>query len=255
MAEKDHQTCAMAIHNAIMDTPKKKKQILLKTLLRHFGFKTRQKHWLATIQESLAAANVTVMPTLMNVGRDEWVTLTVIEPSLPQAETSSECTKKIDPWFNEIGGRTFRSEKEVEIRFVIPLLERLGYNEEDRSDGYPVEQVTGVRKVKTEADFVLFNGANRSQDNALLVVEAKNLGKNLQDHIGQAKSYAMFLGTPYFLVTNGDEIRVCLYRSPIESHIEVFKATRLELPSTFPSLYNLVSKEAIIEYKRRKRAG
>jgi hypothetical protein len=72
------------------------------------------------------------------------------------------------------------------LRFVIPLLERIGYNEDDRADGHPVEQVIGVRKTRTEADFVLFDGKNRSNDSALLVVEAKNIGKNLSDHIQQA---------------------------------------------------------------------
>ena len=108
------------------------------------------------------------------------------------------------------------------------------------------------RKTKTEADFVLFNGLNRSRDNALMVVEAKNTGKKIGDYIGQARSYAMFLGTPYFLVTNGDDIRVFLYRSPIESDVEVFKSTRMHISSTFQSLYNLVSKKAIVEYKRQK---
>jgi len=85
-----------------------------------------------------------------------------------------------------------------------------------------------------------------------MVVEAKKIGKNLNDHIGQARSYAMFLGTPYFFITNGDDIRVFLYRSPIESDVEVFKSTRQDIASTFSSLFNLVSKKAIIEYKRKK---
>lgn len=131
-------------------------------------------------------------------------------------------------------------------------MERLGFSEDDRADGYPVEQVVGVKRSKTEADFVLFDGRNRTKDNALLVVEAKALGRNLADHISQAKSYAMFLGTPYFLVTNGDDIRVFLYRSPIESDVEVFKAKRRDLAQTFRTLYNFISREAIVEYKRKK---
>ncbi len=85
-----------------------------------------------------------------------------------------------------------------------------------------------------------------------MVVEAKNVGKRIADHIGQARSYAMFLGAPYFLITNGDDIRVFLYRSPIESDIEVFKSTRRDIASTFSVLFNLVSKIAVIEYKRQK---
>lgn len=157
-------------------------------------------------------------------------------------------------WLSTVASKQFGSEKEVEIRFVIPLLDRLGYGEDDRADGYPVDQVVGVRKIRTEADFVLFDGRNRTRDNALLVVEAKSAGKRLADYVQQARSYAMFLGTPYFLVTNGDDIRVYLYRSPIESDIEVYRVSRGDLAATFPALFNLIGKPAIIEYKRRRSA-
>jgi hypothetical protein len=259
MAELDKTQVANSIHEAIKDSPKKSKRVLLKTLLKMFGHKTRQRHWIEAMDKSLTESGILVSPSLVEVARDGWVVLSVTDPQLPvafpkdhgdNAENNQGLTQ--DSWLDTISSKSFNSEKEVEIRFVLPLLERLGYSEEDRADGYPVEQVVGVRKTKTEADFVLFNGLNRSKDSALMVVEAKNVGKKLADHIGQARSYAMFLGTPYFLVTNGDDIRVFLYRSPIESDVEVFKSTRKDISSTFSALFSLVSKKAIIEYKRQK---
>lgn len=247
-----------AIRSTISETPKKSKQVLLKTLLKHYGFKTRQKHYIDGMYLSLQAAGVIMNPDIRTIGRDDWVRLSVTDPNLPVKDFAAASgpagndAQAVDPWLAGIADKQFASEKEVEIRFVIPLLDRLGYTEDDRADGYPVEQVVGVRKARTEADFVLFDGRNRSKDSALLVVEAKKVGKNLSDHIQQARSYAMFLGTPYYLVTNADEVRVFLYRSPIESDIEVYKASRRDLPTTFPSLFNLISKPAIIEYKRRR---
>lgn len=262
MAEIDKNEVAISIREAIQDSPKKSKRVLLKTLLKMFGHKTRQRHWIEAMDKSITELGVFISPPLADVERDGWVVLSVVtDPQLPVGDFSpkeqldAEGNKQDivpDAWLATISSKSFNSEKEVEIRFVLPLLERLGYSEEDRADGYPVEQVVGVRKTKTEADFVLFNGLNRSKDSALLVVEAKNVGKKLADHIGQARSYAMFLGTPYFLVTNGDDIRVFLYRSPIESDVEVFKSTRRDIASTFPTLFNLVSQQAIIEYKQRR---
>lgn len=260
----DYTAIATAIRDTIAETPRKSKRVLLKTLLRHFGHKTRQKHWLDEMEKSLADVGLIVSPPLNDTKRDDWINLSFTDPVLPVADfhsgpigdlnTGNASSSDYDPWFADITTRVFGSEKEVEIRFVVPLLNRLGFSEDDRADGYPVEQVVGVKRSKTEADFVLFDGRNRTKDNALLVVEAKALGKNLADHISQARSYAMFLGTPYFLVTNGDEIRVFLYRSPIESDVEVFKAKRQDLAQTFGALYNFISREAIIAYKR-KRAG
>lgn len=252
---------AALIREAIAASPKKSKRILLKTLLKMFGHKTRQRHWLEAMQQSLVSAGVLVSPKLESVERDGWVILSVIDPSLPVgqfmpalgvAQNTESHADQTDAWLCAVASKVFNSEKEVEIRFVLPLLERLGYTEEDRADGYPVEQIVGVRKTRTEADFVLFNGLNRSKDSALLVVEAKNVGKQLAEHVGQARSYAMFLGTPYFMVTNGNDIRVFLYRSPIESDVEVFKATRADLPKAFPDLYNLISKPAVIEYRQKR---
>lgn len=261
MDEIDKTQVASSIREAIEDSPKKSKRVLLKTLLKMFGHKTRQRHWIEAMDMSITEAGILTSPPLADVERDGWVVLSVTDPHLPVRDFSPKEQLDAagnkqdiapDAWLATISSKSFNSEKEVEIRFVLPLLERLGYSEEDRADGYPVEQIVGVRKTKTEADFVLFNGLNRSKDSALLVVEAKNVGKKLADHIGQARSYAMFLGTPYFLVTNGDDIRVFLYRSPIESDVEVFKSTRRDIASTFPALFNLVSQQAIIEYKQRR---
>ncbi len=254
--DQNHQEVAEAIRSAIADTPKKSKQVLLKTLLKQFGHKTRQKHFIEAMAQALADAGILVSPALEAVQRDEWVRLSVTDPALPIADFAGEDKEagkvEIDPWLSTVALKEFASEKEVEIRFVIPLLERLGYDEDDRADGYPVEQVVGVRKTRTEADFVLFEGRNRSKNSALMVVEAKAVGKNLTDHVHQARSYAMFLGTPYFMVTNANEIRVFLYRSPIESDVEVYRSSRGDLPKTFDDLFNLVSKSAIVEYKRRR---
>jgi len=254
---KDQRDVVADIRDAVGSSPRKSKRVLLKTLLRAFRFNSKTKDRATVLTSILEGAGMNIFPNLADSGRDEWITLTLVNPQVPVEDFAGSASQGplesaiADPWFDEIMRKAFASEKEVEIRFIIPLLHRLGYGEDDRSDGYPVEIFEGVRKTTKEADFVLFDGVERSKDTALMVVEAKASGKHLQDYIGQARTYAIWLGTPYYLVTNGGDIRVFLYRSAIESDVEVLAGSRQNLRGLFPKLYNLISHTAIVEYKRR----
>jgi len=246
------------IIGAIESSPKKMKRVLLKTLLKECGFAAKTKERADMLMRMFQEAGITVNPDIREAGREDWIVLTRIEPPIPQTDYAAQLPvqelagPEVDTWFDELAVRTFESEKEVEIRFILPLLERLGYTDEDRADGFPVEIYEGVKKATKEADFVLFDGPNRSKENALLIIEAKGPGRKLADYIGQARTYAIWLGTPYYLVTNADELRVFLYRSPYESDVEVFNSTRQNLKAGFRQLYNLISKQAVIEYKRQR---
>lgn len=260
---KDLNEVVEEIKGAIESTPKKAKRILCKTLLKECGFQVKTKDRAELLMKTFTEAGITVTPGLVECDRDDWITLTVLQPNIPVEDllpkdnliSEKEVAATVDDlWFSELLTKTFDSEKEVEIRFILPLLERLGYKEDDRADGYQVEIYEGVRKATKEADFVLFDGRNRSKDNTLLVIEAKAMGKKLSDYIGQARTYAIWLGTPYYLVTNGDDIRVFLYRSAIESDVEVFTGNRKDLRESFRNLYNLISKRAIVEYQKKKKA-
>lgn len=68
-----HQVVAESIRAAIVDTPKKSKQVLLKTLLKQFGYKTRQKHFVEAVDKALSASGVMVSPPLDTAGREDWI--------------------------------------------------------------------------------------------------------------------------------------------------------------------------------------
>lgn len=242
------------IRSALAATPKKSRRILLKTLLGEFGFKVRSTDRLARITEGLNSIGILVSPDLTSCEREDWVTLSLMDPGVPikTDEAGLPATPDIsqESWFEDVQAKAFASEREVEIRFVVPLLEQLGYDEQDRADGFPVDIVVGVRKTRAEADFVLFDGSRREVGNVLLVVEAKSSGKRLSDHVAQARSYAMFLHSPYYLLTNGDELRVFLYRSPIEADVEVYRGHRSTLRESFSDLYRLIGRSAVVEYRR-----
>ena len=155
-----------------------------------------------------------------------------------------------DSWGHDI----FESEREVEYYFIVPLLEQLGYVEDDFAIGYPVQMYEGVKKVNKEADCVLFNGLSRTRDDALLVVEAKKTERILtEDAVGQARAYAMWLTTPYYLVTNGEDLRLYLFRGAVQSDVLLMSFRRSELAQMWPALWQTLNRATVIEYKEKLR--
>jgi hypothetical protein len=155
MAEIDKTQVASSMREAINDSPKKSKRVLLKTLLKMFGHKTRQRHWIEAMDKFITEAGILISPSLVEVERDGWVVLSVTDPHLPVGDFSPKDQEETgrnnqdlapDAWLANISLKSFNSEKEVEIRFVLPLLERLGFSEEDRADGYPVEQIVASKR-------------------------------------------------------------------------------------------------------------
>jgi len=187
--------------------------------------------------------------------KDDWIILSVQEPHPPDGATTDTTTATAlpsDDWFDSMGKREFESEREVEYYFVMPLLERLGYGEDDLAVGQVVEIFEGVKKVKKEADVVVYDGLDRDTAHALIVVEAKRSGSVLTaDAAGQARGYAMWTGTPYYLVTNSHEVQVWLFRSAVQSDVRLMKFERSDLRSVWADLHAKLSKPAVVEYKRR----
>jgi type I site-specific restriction endonuclease len=154
-------------------------------------------------------------------------------------------------WFDLIESRTFESEREVEYFFVQPLVEQLGYAEDDCSIGYSLSVYQGVKKTKTEADFVLFDGKGRDTENALVVIEAKRPGKKFTDaDVGQARSYAIALSVPYYVLTNGDETRLYRFRAGMQQDALLNTFHRVELRSRWAELSQHLHRTAVLELKR-----
>ncbi|MBW6486558.1 MAG: hypothetical protein K0B01_10470 [Syntrophobacterales bacterium] len=85
MAELDKIQVANLIREAIKDSPKKSKRVFLKTLLKMFGHKTWQRHWIEEMDKSLTKSGILVSPSLVEVVRDGWVVLSVTDTQLPVA--------------------------------------------------------------------------------------------------------------------------------------------------------------------------
>jgi hypothetical protein len=272
------------MYQSVLATPKHQRRLRSKTFWGNLGFRYRSKDRVEQVKDLLKQRGLIVNlddAEFGSEGRDEWIVLTFIDSPRPPGVTHDEPLPEnvptpADDWFDLMAERHFESEREVEHYFIEPLLEQLGYSEDDFAIGYPVQMYEGVKRVNKEADFVLFNGKSREKSDALLIVEAKKTATILadgtfdqpssrppkrrrgrppkhsltEDAVGQARAYALWLTTPYYLITNGEETVVYLFRGALQPDLMLMHVNRRELRHHWPSLYQKLNKEAVIDYKK-----
>ena len=95
-------------------------------------------------------------------------------------------------------GCGLESEREVEMHFVSPLFEWLGYSQEQEAAGFGFVMWEGVRQHHAEADLLYFAGDvhDTEKGDPLVLVECKAAGKGPDVGLGQARSYAFWLKRP-----------------------------------------------------------
>lgn len=246
------------IYQSILASPQRQRRLLSKTFWGKFGFTRRTKERIEEVKEALRQRDLILNLDDSAFGaepRNEWIVLSYVEPSVTQVEPpATDIPTPPSSWFKMLEDRVFESEREVEFFFIVPLLEQLGYEEDDFAIGYPVQMYEGVKKVNKEADFALFNGASRSREEALLIVEAKKTGRTLtEDAVGQARGYAMWLITPYYMVTNADEIRLYLFRGAMQPDLKLMSFKRSELHENWAALHKSINKAAVVKHKQKLR--
>ncbi|WP_291098653.1 MULTISPECIES: type I restriction enzyme HsdR N-terminal domain-containing protein [unclassified Flavobacterium] len=242
----------------------KSKQLKVKTLLGHFSYKKRTENSAIKITELLAERNVLLSPSIMKFG-DTWnLKLDDRVYLLERAKEIIEVKNKneefevydyqSDSWFEEIQTKQFLTEKEVENKFIIPLLKRLGFDDDDRYDGMPVKASIGSKKTVLEIDFALFNSKNITLVNqSLLIVEAKKEGRlqkitELENSQNQVKSYAFWASCSFGFLTDSKIIQV-IGVSHLNTGMDViFNCYREELKDKFLELYKLASKDSLSKF-------
>ena len=107
-----------------------------------------------------------------------------------------------------------RTEKEVEIKFIVPLLSKLGYSDDDRYDGMPIRAAYGSRATTLVIHFALFNAELESLRNQpLLTVEAKHehgssRQRKLQLRTTKQRATACGPDARFFIVTDSPLLQV-----------------------------------------------
>lgn len=247
------------VHHSILNSPKRQRRFKSSTFWNKFGFERRTKERVETVKNSLREKSI-ILNEDVDFGaerKNDWIVLTYVEADyLPVIEKVKakfgEIVTPTNDWFDLMKNRRFKSEREVEYFFILPLLEKLGYQENDFAIGHPVSMSIGSKRINTEADVVVFDGANHSQQTSLLVVEAKKSGKTLtKDNIGQVDSYATELSAPYYILTNGDELHVFLSKAKIRPAVELLNFKQENLNENWLEFYTTLSKKAVTKQKEK----
>jgi Type I restriction enzyme R protein N terminus (HSDR_N)/NACHT domain len=164
----------------------------------------------------------------------------------PNKQNKTHSDTMTDFW-NDISGADLRVEANVELRFVIPMLRALGYQNDDIEAKYPVVFQEGRAGRKPEADFVCFNGPLHNRDTSLLVVEAKRPGEALPDGKAQGEAYAQNLRAPLLLLTNAETLEIWQLQKTQDS-VRVFVAPIASLAAERGKIERLLGKEAVVDY-------
>jgi len=250
------------------------KRVKVRTLMKKFGFKRRTEENTAEITLALRKGELLVNPSIMKLGEDwelsieDWVVLsspTDEDAPETQSYTHSDLPPEgwnTDGWFDLIAEKRLRTEKEVETKFVIPLLSRLGFSEDDRYDDMPVAASYGSRQTVLKVDFALFNSDYESLRNqVILTVEAKREERltrsiDIEKARKQAKSYALWTGCYHCFVTDSRQIAVYkLARNHKEEDKLLFSCSRETLKDKFCELYQIISKNSLTRYYINQHSG
>lgn len=240
------------------------KRVKVRTLLKMFGHSRRSDRNAIEITNLMHARDVMIQPPLVRLGADwelgynDWLYLSIPPGSVPPdkaPKASLPPSWNDDGWFDHCLDLTLRTEKEVEIKFIVPLLTKLGYSERDRYDGMPIPAARGSRRITLVIDFALFDADSEAlRYQPLLTVEAKHetrlrKSKEIENARNQAMSYCLWTQCDFFMVTDGHTVSAFnLNRRSLEGIAPIFSCTRAELKARFGELYASVAKPVLRDH-------
>lgn len=261
MSQSKLKEIADKLRNEVSAKPKRMK---IKTLMKCFGYDRRTEDSATRITEILSEIGVIIRPSIMKTDGewklkfDEQVHLSAREKEEGFKISESSATPgnwNLDGWFDNLGERVYRNEREVESKFLIPLLGRLGYTDNDRYDGMSLEKREGARKKTLHVDCALYNAEEKMLlEQPLLLAEAKrhfNKPKDLQEARDQVKSYAMWESCHFGLITDGRKLEVIDLFASIKGMKVIFECDQDTLKSNFEILYKMISKTSLTEFYRK----
>lgn len=142
----------------------------------------------------------------------------------------------IKNWCREISKAEFYNEKEVETKFLYPLIRFLGHKIEDVRMQYSMKVPIGRQSVGAIADFVVFNPKTNEPQ---IILEAKPPTQKLDSYVqNQARSYAFTLNAPYYLITNG--VSLYLYERHVTQDLELLFISIDNLHKHWDEIANII---------------
>ena len=139
----------------------------------------------------------------------------------------------------------FVNEKDVEIKLIVPLIEKLGYSSSEYKDKLQI--MVGNHNFKLIPDYTILPKVTTGHHSAFAIIEAKHhipSKKALDEACAQARSYAVQLKAKFSVIASKDKIWV--YKPDDDYTKSIFSATWGELnkPDTFSALFKLLGKKA-----------
>jgi hypothetical protein len=215
--------------------------------LLHFQKKTTQR--IQAVKAFLTTQGITVSTEYRPFGEEEnedWLRFTWWNIPTPD-----------DHWFFEMTYKAFENEQEVDVFFLSPLFRALGYQEADFSFEQKVDITdkgrNGRRKI---VDLALYDGTDRSENNVLVVVEAKTPDKpnarpklkNLKEAVGDLRYYRRGLPNAHrYMATNGDQVTILTFGD--QELKPVLEIHRSEFKDRWPELYLCLGKPILLAEK------
>ncbi len=217
-----------------------------------FGFQAWSPARREMVGKLLSDEGIVVQPPLEQAGRDDWLVFSI--PALGVRTAAPAERQPTAAWFADMAGLRLGSEREVEMHFVSPLFEQLGYCKEQEAAGFGFVMWEGVRQHHAEADLLYF--ATELHDvvkaDPLVLVECKAVGKGPDAGLGQARSYAYWLKPAYYLVTDGDYLTVWNYQGGAVPDVQVYEARRATLNEKFDELQAVLNPQAALATRQQK---
>ncbi len=155
-----------------------------------------------------------------------------------------------DELFNEIISVNPLNEAEVETKILLSIFKLLEFTTYDRADKPTVEMYFGREKKSKIADFILYNGIDRSATNALIAVETKKTKESLVGAEKQVISYAAWAGTPYYMTCNGVRLLISKY-NPQSTIIDKVLINIKNIKKEWEKVYAFANKAELILNKER----
>lgn len=123
------------------------------------------------------------------------------------------------------------NESQVSQQFVIPILEKLGWNIKNAKEVYPEFEVGEGKRI----DYALFNDENNNKK-PKVIIEVKRINADLDNAVEQLRNYANIIDDEQedafvCVATNGINWRIYVYNLQKNSEIDLFLEITLDRPN------------------------
>lgn len=167
----------------------------------------------------------------------------------------------ISSWIENIDFNTIVSEQDVRSKIAIPLLSYLGYGEPIQANEFPIFSFSGRTKNPAKLVDLLcfsskdwiehkkFESRNWVKQNALLSFELKKPSEKLGDAEGQAEFYSMNARTPFYMCTNGRQLKIFRMKE-FSADTVIFDGLIENLVEEWVWIYSNISFKSILPLKK-----